>query len=363
MGMKKEIIIAVTGLTPQVITETLYYLIQVKKPRSRISEIHVLTTLDGKREVVTKLLERDKGKFFEFCKDYNINPSSIEFNQGSITLLRDSAGNPLQDIRTPEDNEAVADQITEFIREKTSNENSILHCSIAGGRKTMSVYLACALMLFGRPRDTLSHVLADERSERDKMFFYPPKSSRKSGVELAEIPYLRLRDRMKNLFGSEKLSFSRMVKVAQREIDAMPLLKNLEVNLKKRCLIIGEMRINLKPKHIALYAHYAERRRALPNKTCFEPLKGANSITNHLDKIRNYIKDMLPEANLEKYRFSRENILQDISKINKQIEDVLADPALAFYYRITSAELRPTYGATKYGIHIDRSKIKPLILP
>ena len=72
---------------------------------------------------------------------------------------------------------------------------------------------------------------------------------------------------------------------------------------------------------------------------------------------------MLPEAKLERYKFSRENILQDISKINKQIEDALGDPALAFYYKITPAESRPTYGATKYGIHIDRSKIEPLVLP
>jgi CRISPR-associated protein (TIGR02584 family) len=363
MGMKKEILIAVAGLTPQVVTETLYYLTQVKKPRSRISEIHVITTLDGKGEVVTKLLDKHKGKFFEFCRDYRIDPSSIEFNQDSIILFRDSEGNPLQDIRTPEDNERVADQITEFIREKTSDEDSIIHCSIAGGRKTMSVYLACALMLFGRPRDTLSHVLVDEGSEMDRAFFYPPRFSRKPGVDLAEIPYIRLRDKMRSLFGTEKPSFSRMVKIAQREIDAMPSLDDIEVNLKKRSLLIGEREINLKPKLIALYAYYAERRRNLPEESCFEPLKGAQSIVNNLDEIRGYIRKMLPEAKLERYRFSRENILQDISKINKQIEDGLGDSALALYYKITPADLRRTYGATRYGIRVDKSKIKPLILP
>lgn len=205
MGMKKEILVAVVGLTPQVITETLYYLTRVKKPRSKISEIHVITTLDGKREILTKLLSPKNGRFFDFCREYKITPSSIRFNEDSIILLKDPMGNPLQDIRTPEDNEAVANQITEFIIEKTKDPNTVLHCSIAGGRKTMSVYLACALMLFGRPNDTLSHVLVDERSEKDKMFFYPKKSSKgKSVIDLAEIPYVRLRDKIKNLFGSEK---------------------------------------------------------------------------------------------------------------------------------------------------------------
>lgn len=364
MGIKEEILIAVAGLTPQVITETLYYLTQVKKPRSKISEVYVITTSDGKREILGKLLDRNKGKFFQFCREYKIDSSSIKFHEKTVILLNDSKGSPLKDIRTARDNKLVADQITEFIREKAKDPRAILHCSVAGGRKTMSVYLAYALMLFGRPQDTLSHVLVDEKLEKDKMFFYPPKSlRRKTGIDLAEIPYLKLRDKIKNLFGSEKLSFSSMVKIAQKEIDAIPLLEELEVNLKKRCLGIGEQEINLNPKHLALYAHYVEKRKTLPNDSYFEPLKGANSISNHLDEIRTYIRKILPEADLERYKFSRENILQDISKINKQIEDALGDPMFAFHYKITPAELRRTYGATKYGIRIDKSKIKPLVLP
>jgi CRISPR-associated protein (TIGR02584 family) len=363
MGLKKEILIAVAGLTPQVVTETLYYLTQVKKPPSKISEIYVITTSDGKREILSKLLNKGKGKFFQFCKDYRLDPELIKFDEKSIILLMDSRGNPLRDIRTAKDNELVADQITEFIREKTQDSDTILHCSVAGGRKTMSVYLAYALMLFGRPQDTLSHVLADEESERDKGFFYPQKSSKKTNVDLAEIPYPRLRDKITNLFGPEKLSFSRMVKIAQKEIDTMPILKDLEVDLKKRCLRIGEKEINLNPKHIALYSHYAERRRTLPNDTGFEPLKGKDSIKNHIIEITNLILVMLPNVDPKKYKFAPENLLQDISKINKKIEEALDDPPLAQLYKITSAEKGRTYGATRYGIRIDKSRIKPLVLP
>jgi len=80
MGMKKQILIAVTGLTPQIVTETLYCLTQVKKPPSKIQEIYVITTSDGKQAIIEKLLDGGKGKFFEFCKEYKIDPSSVKFD-------------------------------------------------------------------------------------------------------------------------------------------------------------------------------------------------------------------------------------------------------------------------------------------
>lgn len=363
MGMKREILIAVAGLTPQVITETLYYLIRIKKPPSSISEVYVITTSDGKREIQTRLLDRDKGIFFKFCRDHKIDPSSIRFDESSIILLRDSDGTPLRDIRTARDNELVSDQITGFIREKTEDPDTLLHCSVAGGRKTMSVYLAYALMLFGRPGDTLSHVLVDETSEKDRGFFYPKRGKRgKTRIDLAEIPYVRLRDRIKNLFGSEKTPFSQMVKAAQREIDSTPFPEPLEVDLKERCLRIGEREISLSPKRIALYAYFAEMKRTLPDDAGFKQLKGANAISP--EEIKRYIEKTHPNADFGKYKFTPESIRQDISKINREIEGALGDPTLSSYYKITTAEPgRRRYGATRYGIRLEGSKIKPPVLP
>ena len=47
MDAWREILVAVAGLTPQVITETLYYLTQVRDPPVAIAEIHVLPTQPG----------------------------------------------------------------------------------------------------------------------------------------------------------------------------------------------------------------------------------------------------------------------------------------------------------------------------
>ncbi|MGQ0794190.1 MAG: CRISPR-associated ring nuclease Csm6 [Deltaproteobacteria bacterium] len=361
--MKREILIAVAGLTPQVVTETLYYLTQIKKPRSAISEIYVITTLDGKREILSKLLDEESGKFSQLCRDYGIDSSSIKFDESSIVLLRDSKGTPLADIRSARDNETAADRITEFIRELAGDEDTILHCSIAGGRKTMSVYLAYAMMLFGRRQDTLSHVLVDEEAERDRAFFYPPKSA-KAAVHLAEIPYVRLRDKLARLFDdSDNLSFGKMVAAAQREIDSMPRLDALCVDFKGRCLVIGAREVRLEPKHLALYAHYCERRRTLPEDAAFEPLKGKGSVGGCADEIKNHILSMLPNTDVQKYSFAADNIRQDISKINNSIDAALGDSALAIHYKIAPLHFKRAYGATRYGIHLDPSRIKPPVLP
>lgn len=351
--------VAVAGLTPQVITETLYYLTQVKKPPSQISKIYVITTAPGKREIALRLLDPERGEFFRFCREYGIDASSIAFDEESIVVLADSTGNPLNDIRTTQENEMLANQIIDFIREQTNNPNAILHCSVAGGRKTMSVYLAFALMLFGREQDTLSHVLVDEQAEANKTFFPHKMEKRRYAVDLAEIPYPRLRNKIEYLFGKKSITFSEMIEAVQKEIDATPTIGELEVNLKERWIKIGTYLLKLNPKHIALYALFAERRRNHGEKG-FIHLKGEDSIVTYGDEIKKYIAIAYPPADPRSYKLRPENTLQDISKINKKIEDTLSNPAIAYYYKILPYGGKRVYGATRYGINLHPTKIKPL---
>lgn len=102
------ILLCVAGLTPQIITETLYALTQ--QERARVDEIRVIATLAGRNRILKDLLDPAAGKFFAFCRDYKIDPRSIRFDETSIALLRASDGRMLEDIRTREENEAAADQ-------------------------------------------------------------------------------------------------------------------------------------------------------------------------------------------------------------------------------------------------------------
>ncbi|MHA1974143.1 MAG: CRISPR-associated ring nuclease [Candidatus Hodarchaeales archaeon] len=65
----KNILISLAGLTPQVITETLYYLTQLHSPPIEISEIFILTTSLGKEKIISSLLDRHDGKYFALLED------------------------------------------------------------------------------------------------------------------------------------------------------------------------------------------------------------------------------------------------------------------------------------------------------
>jgi len=248
----KELLVCPIGLTPQVITETFYYLTAIAKPPHKISEIWVLTTVPGKKLVREKLLG-SAGQFTSLCRALGIPHRSVKFN---VILLRDSRGRPLHDIRTTSDDTAVAEQITDFIKQLTDNPQTVLHCSVAGGRKTMSVHLAFAMQLFGRDCDTMSHVLVDEESEKDADFYYPENG--RGTVELINIPFVRFRKRLEKWYDEEDLNYSDLIAEAQWQIE--PRFERVRVDVKERRIVVGEVEVGLQPFQIALYAHYARNK-------------------------------------------------------------------------------------------------------
>ena len=201
----RKVFLAVSGMSPQIITETLYALIQDKSWIP--DEVRLITTEQGRQNAVLQLLEGEK--YFErLLADYQIN-QPVQFNQQSITVIKDANGHALADLRSPQDNEAAANTICAEIRELTSDPGTELHVSLAGGRKTMGFYAGYALSLFGRPQDCLSHILVSEHYESHQNFFYPTHythvihthdgrvlDTSAARVWLAEIPFVRIRNRL-----------------------------------------------------------------------------------------------------------------------------------------------------------------------
>ena len=64
-----RILLAVTGMTPQVVTETLYALMQ-QGPESLPHELHLLTTAVGADRARLALLSEQLGWFARFLADY-----------------------------------------------------------------------------------------------------------------------------------------------------------------------------------------------------------------------------------------------------------------------------------------------------
>ncbi len=156
-AFSRRILVAVCGLSPQILTETLYALAVVGQPSFVPTEIHLLTTREGAHRARLTLLHPDGGKFHQLCRDYGL--PRIAFDTGHIHLIADPGGDALDDIRSPRENEYLADHITQAIRQHTLDTQAALHVSMAGGRKTMGYYAGYALSLFGRQQDRLSHVL------------------------------------------------------------------------------------------------------------------------------------------------------------------------------------------------------------
>ena len=151
----KRILLAVTGLSPQIVTETLYALCVAQDPAWVPDEIHLITSQEGAERARLSLLDPVAGQFHAFCRDYP-QTLGVAFTPAHIHTIADRDGNPLPDIRTPEDNAQAADAIHALVREFTADPASELHVSIAGGRKTMGFYLGYCLSLAARPQDKLS---------------------------------------------------------------------------------------------------------------------------------------------------------------------------------------------------------------
>ncbi len=266
---QRHILICVVGLTPQIITETLYALTQQRG--ERVDEIRVITTLSGRDRITGALLDPQHGQFYAFCRDYHIDPASITFDETMLTLLRTPDGRTLDDIRTVDDNSYAANQICEIVRELTRDPGTRLHASAAGGRKTMSIYLTAAMQLFGRVQDRLSHVLVHEHFEMHPGFFYIPPTPREleltdrqgqvrrlstahATIHLADIPFIRLRGVMSDWMRHSGSSYSAMVQGAQEDLDLLEATHTLQINLDKKTVAVANRWVKLRERELFVYA-------------------------------------------------------------------------------------------------------------
>ncbi len=85
MPVRKHVLISAIGLTPQVITETLYYFWCRASPTVPIAELFAITTLPGKRGLDAAFLGQSLNQIDMLCRDYDLPP--IHFSQEYIHVL------------------------------------------------------------------------------------------------------------------------------------------------------------------------------------------------------------------------------------------------------------------------------------
>ncbi len=264
----RRILLCVVGLSPQVVTETIFALTILQSPPFKPTEIYVITTRDGGERVILTLLDNESGAFFKLAQDYNLDLPKNAFVPDHVRVIHNNYGVPLDDIVTGEDNRAAADALSDFLRQLTEDSSAAIHVSIAGGRKTMGFFVGYALSLFGRQQDRLSHVLVPVEFEGHPQFFYPPPKPQvlftrdnrpvrtdSARVSLADIPFVRLRHGVPQDLVAGTGSYARAVASVQQRLGPPELI----IDLTKRQAIAAGQALPLPSVLFAWIAWFAER--------------------------------------------------------------------------------------------------------
>ncbi len=366
----KKILLCVTGLSPQVVTETLYALAiksQTKMSRWIPDEIQVLTTEEGAGRVKLALLHEKTGWFHKLLHEYNL--PAIKFDAAQIHVLCDHNGHKLQDIRSVQDNRDAADYITEKVRQMTAESETEVHISMAGGRKTMGFFVAYALSLFGRKQDHLSHVLVSPPFESHPEFYYPTREShviylqgdhnkpidtRKAEITLADIPFVRLHEGLHEQLDTGEISFSRAIELVQSELSSL----SLKFYPADRIIMAHDKILKISPSEYAFYWWLAERQR---NKLAGVHWTQVGLNTEFLGYYRKLVNDH--SGNYEKTRIAldkgidKEYFEQKKAKVNgwlvKQLGKRIAQP-----YLITRQQIIPGSHYSRFGLMLEPKQIE-----
>ena len=377
----EEVLVFVAGSTPQIITETIQALVS-QQPPVIPERIRIITTLPGRKLVLEKLMH--DGILAKLCREYDIPELTIR--DDDFLVLRDREGNEVEDLWTVEANEAAADQISGFLRQLAADPGTRLHCSLAGGRKTMSYFMGLAFQLVARQWDRLYHVVVSPEFEKNPDFFYKPlenititahlrdgsSKSLNTGdaeVQLIELPLIYLRDKLPLISSG---TVREMVAEGQRTIDSSTMQLPVTVNLSERTLYIGDTLIELPPAKLTIYTAFLRLKAGSSCKlgsrlscqectSCFIPV---NDMTEQpfMEAMADdyqciYGGDVTKrEEQLGKWlhRQDGDNVRQQISKINKIIKEELADETLHPFYLISCVK---KYGNSRYGIRAEKGKI------
>ena len=253
---QRRVLLIALGFTPRLLTESLAAL-AMTSPGEMPTEIHVLTTEVGLSYVKRELHGKDN-ILRHFCKDYSV--PELALADENIHVIQNSAGKPVEDIRTIEDNDSAADYIVALIRDLCADEDCSLHVSIAGGRKSMGLLIGTAMSFFGRDQDRISHVLARESFEAGSQP-YPSKKEFEADstiLSLGEIPFLRLRPLIPAQLLESRYSYTEIIEASQKELNPTASVGIIRSRKKWR-LLIGDAVMKPEPKHSALYAWLAVR--------------------------------------------------------------------------------------------------------
>jgi CRISPR-associated protein (TIGR02584 family) len=361
----RRVLLALGGMSPQVVTETLYFLCVKQNPVFVPTEVHLITTTVGRAEAIDGLLD-DDGEFHAFLKDYGLE-GEIDFTVEHLHPIVDDMNNHLRDIRSESDNVAAADMITEHVRRITSDPECALHVSITGGRNTLGFYLGYALSMFGRPQDRLSHVLVPYEFQGNDQFFYPPPKPEsikgRNGVSLntahaeitlADIPFVSLRHGLPKSLLEGRATYSQTVSAIKRAL-APP---KLVIDVASRQIWAGEILIEMPPQLFSWYAWMAQRRKSVDTYNGHVSWRDDNIADDFLAVYKRVVGSMAHDFEATAATLSngmtKEFFDEKKSRVNRWLDDTLGKAGMT-PYAISSTGNRPR---TRFGLSLNPDQIR-----
>ena len=215
----KTTLLAVTGLSPAIVTETLYALAR-ENPPILPERVVFLTTATGAHQIETQLFTPSPAwgglTVWESLRtSLGAKPDQLIAESPRLICYPDENSGrqaPLVDIVSPADNHAAAESIFGAVWDIVRDADHRLIASIAGGRKTMGALLHSAVSLIGRESDRITHILVETPYDALAGFFYPEqpeqalldrsgrvREARDARLHLTDIPFVPLRNRFQEL--------------------------------------------------------------------------------------------------------------------------------------------------------------------
>lgn len=296
--LPSTILLAVTGMSPAVLTETVWALAQEKEPVIP-DRVVVITTIGGRQAIERELLmpsQPDVPTVWQQLRLAVLGQSAEKdsrLNFDAVRLIE--APNPrtgtsdwLEDLRTPEENAATANFILAELRRWTETPDTRLVVSIAGGRKTMGALLYACASLLGRDTDRLTHVLVNDPFDdpRLKPRFYFPKQPQQSlaatdgrtvsaadaKIDLADIPFVPLRNLFERDLVRKPGTFVELVQRCRGKVEEIARRNvRLKLTWSRRVIAVNDLRIKLSPLQCLLMLFLAENaKHALPAPDKYE---------------------------------------------------------------------------------------------
>lgn len=360
--MKKNILLATTGESPQVVTETLYALHDEGQPWP--DEIFLITTTLGEARALVGLLEQ--GHLARLCDE--IGKPMPGFDADHILVVPDANGQPVDDARSLEDHEALANFIMTTVRQHTAEDTQTVYASLAGGRKTMTFYMGYAMSLFGRRQDKLSHVLISKGYESLADFWYPsncqgqlhgrdgeplttpagaPLMPADASVTLASIPFVRHRQNLPPLLPQSGASVHFRDLVRLINLGELPEELRLRIDLPNQRIIVRDsespLEFEFKPGLLAL-AFYAMMARATlrGESTLYRPSGEYAKATGTILRDA-LLRELLALCELPRKPMLEEEIQSLRGTFKDSTVDVLARSITASWFDQRKGDLRKAF--------------------